>query len=382
MLIAGKLIERQLEAAPGCERYTNVIAGPREFWTLSIWRDPSQMREWMRDGAHGRVMWQQPHWLDCYWGMRWRPGDQQAGVWEGDEWAWPDARATRASVRALETLPAMPWMHAALGQTVPLKRREVAGAAGATYRLRIPPWGLLRAVRDLRRLQRIAASDGDSFAISLGLGTGRALYLLVIATSQQALDRLRGAPEHREFLQRWGDRAWWTTWEPEAEFGHWENHRLRDGQLAEAPLLTDVSLPVQSIAPREARRTLRTRFKSLDPASLQVLELLVSELVGNSVRHGGLSSADRIGLQVRVRGDWIRVEVIDRGRRFEPQIPLSKSPGDGSGWGLFAVDQTVDRWGIIHRAPDRHVWFELRAPVRHRGRQEAVRPGAGATSPA
>jgi anti-sigma regulatory factor (Ser/Thr protein kinase) len=367
MLVAGRRIERGLRAAPGCERYAHVIAGPREFWTLTIWRDQAQMREWMRDGTHGRVMWEQPHWLDCYWGMRWRPGNFQAGEWEGDEWEWPEERRpVSGSASASGGLPAMPWMHAALGQTVPLERREVAGATGATYRLRVPPWGLPRALRDLRRLRRIAASDADSFAISLGFGTGGALYLLVIATSRQALDRLRESPEHREFLRRWGDRAWWSTWEPEAEFGHWESRKLRDGQLAEAPLLVDLALPAQPIAPHEARRTLRSRCGSLDEASLQVLELLVSELVGNSVRHGGLGPEDRIGLRVRGKDGWIRADVIDRGRRFEPHVPVSKSSLDGSGWGLFAVDQTAERWGVIHRSRDRHVWFELRVPVRDR----------------
>jgi anti-sigma regulatory factor (Ser/Thr protein kinase) len=271
----------------------------------------------------------------------------------------------------------MPWMQAALGQTVPLERREVAGAAGATYRLRVPPWALLGALRDLRRLRRIAAADVDSFAISLGFGTGGALYLLVIATSTQALDRLRRSSEHREFLRRWGDRAWWSTWEPESEFGHWETRKLRDGQLARAPLLVDVALSAQPFAAHEARRTLRSRCGSLDEASLEVLELLVRELVGNSVRHGGLGPEDRIGLQVRGKGDWIRVDVIDRGRRFEPHVPLSKSSLDRSGWGLFAVDQTAERWGIIEHPPDRYVWFELLVPVRAGARAASTSAASG-----
>jgi anti-sigma regulatory factor (Ser/Thr protein kinase) len=94
-----------------------------------------------------------------------------------------------------------------------------------------------------------------------------------------------------------------------------------------------------------------------------VLQLLTSELVANSARHAGLVAGDRIKLQVRGKRDWIRVEVIDRGRQFEPHVPLSKSSADGSGWGLFVVNQTADRWGIIDRPPNRHVWFELRIPV-------------------
>jgi anti-sigma regulatory factor (Ser/Thr protein kinase) len=359
-----------------------VIAGPREFWTLTIWRDAACMREWMREGAHGRLMWQQPHWLQCYWGMRWRPGDFRAGRWEGDDWEWPaEIPPAGDSPRGPAALAPMPWMQAALGQVVPLERRQVAGAAGATYRLRVPAWGMLSALRDLRRLRRLAAGDRDSFTISLGLGTGGALYLLVIATSRQALDRLRQSPAHRRFLVRWGDRAWCSTWEPEAEFGHWESHKLRDGQLAHAPLLLDVALPVQPMAPREARHRLRSRLQSLDRASLDLLELLVSELVGNSVRHGGLGAEDRIGLRIRASGECLRVEVIDRGRRFEPRVPLSKSPGDGSGWGLYAVDQACERWGIIELPHDRQVWFELRVPVRDQSAAASERGSIGARSP-
>jgi len=379
MLFAGKLIERGLRTAPGCERYTNVIASPREFWTLTIWRDPSEMREWMRDGTHGHLMWQQPHWLECYWGMRWRPGSHQAGDWEGDEWEWPDGRAPASRLPSVDALPPIPWMHAALGQVVPVERRQVAGAAGATYRLRVPAWGLPSAMRDLRRLRGIAASDPDLFRLSLGLGTGGALYLLVIAKSRDALDRLRSTPEHRDLLERWGDRAWWSTWEPEAEFGQWHRRRLRNGQLAGEPLVVEVALPVDPGAAREARMMLRARMNSLDRPSLELLELLVSELVANSVRHGGLAPTDRIGLRVRTRGEWIRVEVIDRGRRFEPRVPLTKLSSDESGWGLYTVDHTAERWGIIHDPPDRQLWFELRVPAREQDGIEA-NPGAAQLS--
>jgi anti-sigma regulatory factor (Ser/Thr protein kinase) len=375
MLRAGRRIERQLGDAPGCERYANVIAGPREFWTLTIWRDVFALRKCMREGAHSRVMWHQPYWLDCYWGMRWRPAGDRHGRWPGEPLEWPDAGSTESVPSHVpEALHEMPsWMQSALGSAVHLERRQLAGAVGATYRLRVPPWRIPSAVRDLRRLRRLAASDRDAFRLSLGLGTGGALYLLVVATSQDALQRLRATPEHSQFLQRWGDRAWWSTWEPESEFGNWESHRLRDGLLAGERLLADAALPAKPIAAHQARQTLRSRLQALDSATLEVLQLLTSELVANSARHAGLVSGDRIGLQVRGKSDWIRVEVIDRGRQFEPHVPLSKSSADGSGWGLFVVNQTAERWGIIERPPNRHVWFELRVPVLERRSEDPSR---------
>lgn len=373
MLVAGKLIERELRHAPGCDRYANVIAGPREFWTLTIWRDPAKMREWMRDGTHGRVMWHQPHWLECYWGMRWRPGPARAGEWEGDVWQWPHVDPpVRSLPEAAAVSGSMPaWMQAAVGRTAQLEERQVAGAAGATYRLRVPPWALPAALRDLRRLRRIASSDRDTFTLSVGLGTGGALYLLATATSPEALERLRGTPEHERFLRRWGDRAWWSTWEPEAEFGHWETRRLRDGQLAAEPVLFDIGLPADASAAHTARRALRTRLASLDPDTADLLTLLTSELVTNSARHAALAPTERIGLQVRRKRDWIRVDVIDRGRQFEPRVPLSKQSDEGAGWGLFLVNRTAERWGIIQRPPDRHVWFELRVQLREHAEPDA-----------
>jgi anti-sigma regulatory factor (Ser/Thr protein kinase) len=365
MVLFGRRIERELKGAPACERYANIVAGPREFWTLTIWRDAAAIRTCMRHGTHGRVMWQQPYWLECYWGMRWRPGGYQAGRWEREAWRWPEtapaqksssevacasnsssqmALPSMGSSQAAQSPPGMlPWMDIALGRAVPVEQRQVAGAAGATYRLRVPPWGIAAALRDVRRLRGVAFADRDSFTLSLGFGSGGALYLLVIATTSEALERLRKAPEHKRFLERWGDRAWCSTWEPESEFGHWESHKLRDGQLAGAPLLVDARLPAQSGAARQAREKLRTHVRTLDPASLEVLQVLTSELVSNSARHAGLGPTDGIGLQVRAKNDWIRVEVIDRGRQFEPRVPLSKSSVDGSGWGLFTVNQLANR---------------------------------------
>lgn len=364
MLLASRRVERELRDAPGCQRYASVVAGPRELWTLTIWRDASDLRRCMRGGTHGRLVWKQPHWLESYWGMRWAPGDHRSGEWEGEAWQWPHLADPEPSPPPTPDTPsAMPSsILAALGKTVPLERREVAGAAGATYRLRVPPWGIPAALCDLRRVRRIASADGDLFTVSLGLGTGGALYLLLVARSPEALERVRAQDAHGRLLRRWGDRAWWSTWEPESEFGHWESHRLRDGQLAVEPPLLDMRLPVHLGAAREARRALRERLHALDPKSLETLQLLTSELVTNGANHAGLEPADRMGLQVRARGDWIRVEVIDRGRRFEPHVPLSKSPGDTSGWGLFMLDRASERWGISH-GHERHVWFELRVPV-------------------
>lgn len=372
MLRAGRLIERELKDTPGCLRHENVVAGRREFWTLTIWGEDADLRACMRSGTHGRIMERQPYWLDSYWGMRWRPGIEQSGGWKGKPWpaeVAPEPSGLGADGPGAPT--AMPsFMQAALGMTVPLDRRQVAGAAGATYRLRVPPWAFPAALRDLRRLRNAASSDEGSLRLALGLSTAGALCLLVVAASVGALERVRTSPEHARVLERWGDRAWWSTWEPESEFGHWERHRLRDGQLAGEPLLVDARLPVRSVAARDARAALEEGLRDLDPDTLAILKLLTSELVANDVEHASLAETDSIALRARRKAGWVRVEVDDRGARFEPRVPLAKPSQDESGWGLFIVNHAADRWGVINHPGSRQLWFELRVPF-------AARDGAG-----
>jgi Anti-sigma regulatory factor (Ser/Thr protein kinase) len=363
MALAGRLITRELRDAPGCERYANVIAGPREFWTLTIWQDDAALRTCMRAGTHGKVRWQQPYWLDCYWGMRWRPGDHGSGAWEGRAWRWPHT-AQPAGEQQAEPAGLPVWIRAALGQTASVDQRRVDGTAGVTYRLRVPPWRLPAALRDLRLLRGYGARDPDVFRHSLGFGTGGALYLLIVANSVETLGRLRDRPQHERVVRRWGDRLWVSTWEPDSEFGHWDGGKLREGRLAAAPLVLDVRLPGHADAARRARESLRAGLPMLDPESVDSLELLTSELVSNGVRHAGLGPSDRIGLKVRLSDSLIRVEVHDRGRRFEPRVPLAKSAEDQSGWGLYILDRMSDRWGVVDGPRGRLLWSELRLPLR------------------
>ena len=85
------------------------------------------------------------------------------------------------------------------------------------------------------------------------------------------------------------------------------------------------------------------------------VELLVSELVGNAVRHTG---ARTFGLRMRRRRGWIRVEVRDPSRALPCLMPVRDL--DVSGRGLFLVDNLADRWGVDLQARGKTTWFELR----------------------
>ena len=99
----------------------------------------------------------------------------------------------------------------------------------------------------------------------------------------------------------------------------------------------------------------------LDEQRLDDLRLLTSELVSNSVRHGGSVHERPIRVRVSVLDTHIRVAVIDSGPGFDGLV--SEKPGVDGGWGLFLVDRLADRWGTDGEGATT-VWFELDRPVR------------------
>ena len=109
-------------------------------------------------------------------------------------------------------------------------------------------------------------------------------------------------------------------------------------------------------APARARTALRSLDRSLDELRDDV-DLLVSELVTNSVRHGGARQEDAIDLAASTSTDGVRVEVADHGPGFD-RSDLERERGDIGGFGLRLVDQLTNRWGIS-RDPQARVWFEI-----------------------
>jgi anti-sigma regulatory factor (Ser/Thr protein kinase) len=106
----------------------------------------------------------------------------------------------------------------------------------------------------------------------------------------------------------------------------------------------------------------------LDPGVAENCELLVSELVTNSVRHAGLPEEASIEFSVRASAEVLMVEVADAGQGFDQSPPRPRvvaGVAEPSGWGLFLVDRISDRWGAVQVEGETRVWFELR-PGAHR----------------
>lgn len=129
-------------------------------------------------------------------------------------------------------------------------------------------------------------------------------------------------------------------------------------ELIGDPTEGEVRLPNRpesaSTARRLAHAVLQLRW-ALPAQHTDQAVLLVSELVGNAVRHTG---AHVFGLRMQRRHAWIRIEVRDPSRGLPCLLPVHEL--DTSGRGLFLVDLLSDRWGVDLLPRGKTTWFEMR----------------------
>ncbi|HUP76052.1 MAG TPA: ATP-binding protein [Acidimicrobiales bacterium] len=114
-----------------------------------------------------------------------------------------------------------------------------------------------------------------------------------------------------------------------------------------------LALDIQAVT--EARRFARewAVAHAVPPPVVDDIELVVSELVTNAVRHG----APPIELDlVEDSGGAIRCEVYDA----SADVPRMKAAPDHlGGFGLRIVDSRTTSWGSSPVAEGKKVWFEL-----------------------
>jgi anti-sigma regulatory factor (Ser/Thr protein kinase) len=118
-----------------------------------------------------------------------------------------------------------------------------------------------------------------------------------------------------------------------------------------------VTVPASADAGVALRRAVRSLDRYYGPETAEDLELLVTELATNGVKHAELATdGNRITLDARIDPHRLRVEVRDRGDQWlEPSFRERSEPG---GWGLVLVNGIAQRWGV-KRDPTTTVWFEL-----------------------
>jgi anti-sigma regulatory factor (Ser/Thr protein kinase) len=109
-----------------------------------------------------------------------------------------------------------------------------------------------------------------------------------------------------------------------------------------------------------ARRLVQPLVKNLPADVAECLELVVSELASNAVRH----ARTPYELTVEVF-PTLRVEVTDA----NPSPPVRKNPGpmDEGGRGLLIVDACAKRWGVAPLPTGKVVWAELHSVAEEDG---------------
>jgi anti-sigma regulatory factor (Ser/Thr protein kinase) len=126
-----------------------------------------------------------------------------------------------------------------------------------------------------------------------------------------------------------------------------------------------VTLPATGRAAGLARQAARDAMVAWQVAHLEeTTVLLVSELVGNVLRHAR-TGALAMALCLDVEEASLLIEVHDT----DPHEPCPRTPGtlDESGFGFVLIDALAGKWGVRQTEIGKAVWVELdaRQPVNH-----------------
>jgi anti-sigma regulatory factor (Ser/Thr protein kinase) len=124
--------------------------------------------------------------------------------------------------------------------------------------------------------------------------------------------------------------------------------------------LVEVSLPLDDQAPRSARSVVtRCLDERVEPSALASAQLLVTELVSNSLRHSGYGDGDDVVVSVELTLESFRVGVLDPGS----DAAIAVRPADvesGGGFGLNLVRMLSERWGVEYLGSGgTQVWAQL-----------------------
>jgi serine phosphatase RsbU (regulator of sigma subunit)/anti-sigma regulatory factor (Ser/Thr protein kinase) len=97
---------------------------------------------------------------------------------------------------------------------------------------------------------------------------------------------------------------------------------------------------------------------TVEPQRLYDMQLLVSEVVTNAVRHGGARQGEHVDFRIALTADHARLEVRDPGPGFHDVTPELPATDRGGGYGLYLVDLFAKDWGVTG-AEGTCVWFEV-----------------------
>lgn len=121
-----------------------------------------------------------------------------------------------------------------------------------------------------------------------------------------------------------------------------------------------------------ARHVVRTVLDGagLDEMATAEIEIVVSEIVGNAVRHARPLGDGEIHVQCEVipaDRPHVEISVTDGGSPGRVVERRTAAEGDTGGRGLFIVDGLAHEWGVVENLDDlsRTVWASFGGPTRH-----------------
>jgi len=93
--------------------------------------------------------------------------------------------------------------------------------------------------------------------------------------------------------------------------------------------------------------------------------LVLSELLGNAVRHASALPDGRVRVRWQVKAGVVELDVTDGGGRTRP-VSREPAPFATSGRGLRIVRTLAHEWGVLDDDGARTVWVTLGGPSRRR----------------
>jgi anti-sigma regulatory factor (Ser/Thr protein kinase) len=124
--------------------------------------------------------------------------------------------------------------------------------------------------------------------------------------------------------------------------------------------VAEIALRAGSGAPGAARMVTKYCLRGLvTQGTLDDAELLVSELVANSVVHAELGAGDAVRLSIYLAAHTLRFEIDNPGTvGVVARAPRPAGQPRAGGFGLELVERLAARWGVS-REHSTNVWFEL-----------------------
>ena len=136
--------------------------------------------------------------------------------------------------------------------------------------------------------------------------------------------------------------------------------RLRDSSRT-------VRVPWRATSVAQVRKALVDDLEARDvsAAVIDEAEIVVSELVSNSIRHARPLADGNLRVHWKVKSGVVEVEVTDGGSESTPR-PAPRTIWAPSGRGLRIVRSLAHEWGVSEDRSGSTVWASLGGPSRRR----------------